>query len=56
MIPFPEYIKTYSADTIHGIIKHCNKVLKEANRGGLRENTRTKLADCERELKRRGIA
>ena len=53
MIPFPEYIKTYKAETIQGIIKHCQQVLKETSRGGLKDNTRTKLADCERELERR---
>lgn len=53
MIPFPKYIKKYKTETIHGIIEHCHEVLKKANRGGLLEATRTKLSDCENELKRR---
>lgn len=53
MIPFPEYIKNYKTETIHGIIKHCHEVIEKANRGGLLDATRAKLIDCENELKRR---
>lgn len=53
MIPFPEYIKSYSIETINGIIKHDKAELKRVNRGGLRSAIKIKLEDCERELKRR---
>ena len=53
MIPFPEYIKKYKIETIHGIIKHDTEALERTNRGGLRANLKAKIAGCERELERR---
>ena len=53
MIPFPEYIKKYKTETIHGIIKNDTEVLIRTNQGGLRANLKAKITDCERELERR---
>ena len=53
MIPFPEYVKKYKTETIHGIIEHCHNGLKTIKHGGLRANIKAKLLDCENELKRR---
>lgn len=53
MIPFPEYIKKYKTETIHGIIEHDKAELKRTSRGGLRSNLKTKIAYCENELERR---
>ena len=53
MIPYPEYIKKYKTETIHGIIEHDTEVLKRTKHGGLRASIKSKLADCENELKRR---
>lgn len=53
MIPFPEYIKTYKTETIHGIIKHDTEALERTNRGGLKDSLKVKIEDCENELKRR---
>lgn len=53
MIPFSQYVKKYSVETIKGIIEHDKAELKRINRGGLRSAIKTKIAECERELERR---
>ena len=53
MIPFPEYVKKYKAETIEEMIEHDTEVLKRTRHGGLRANLKTKIADCENELERR---